>query len=152
MAENEFDADYVKKLREEAAGWRTKYRELEVQGVYKDVQLELVNQGIKADPTWVELKEGQSVTDAIKDLVSKHPHLAETSVTPTLTPTELPEVKKVQPPHVMRVTEPKTEVPSNPLHERSVEEIKKDPVARSRLRDLYRAKLLAASNQPEHQY
>lgn len=152
MAENEFDAEYVKKLREEAAGWRTKYRELETQGLYKDVQVELANQGIKADPTWVEIKEGQSVTDAVKDLVSKHPNLApvEVPTVPVLSPTQDPH--RVQAPHVMSVTHPKTEVPSNPLHERSVEEIKKDPVARSRLRDLYRAKLAASSNQPDHKF
>lgn len=152
MAENEFDAEYVKKLREEAASWRTKYRELEVQGTYKDVQVELANQGIKADPTWVTMKEGQCVSDAVKDLVSEHPHLAPSVAPspPVVQPTDVP--RRVQAPHVMNTTHPKTEVPSNPLHERSVEEIKKDPVARSKLRDLYRAKLAASSNQPDHKF
>jgi hypothetical protein len=155
-----FDADYVKKLREEAADWRTKFRGLEAQSLYKDVNLELVSQGIKADPTWVQMIEGQSVKEAVEGFKTKYPHLATQPTTqvvvpaPTMVPASTTPATPVVPttPQVLQVVAPGTENQPDPLKARGLDEIKKDPVARSRLRDLYRAKLAEGSNQPPHKY
>lgn len=148
----EFDEKYVAKLREEAAQWRTKLRELEAQNLYKDVEVEFAKRGIQADPTWVEVKEGEDISKAVDALVSKHPNLAGSPApTPTLpTTNETPEVRRPQLPRVMQAGPKHSDNPDKPFHERAVSEIKKDPVARSKLRDLYRAKLAASSNQPQH--
>lgn len=147
-----FDKEYVTKLREEAAQWRTKYRELEAQGLYKDVQLEFAKRGIEADPSWVVIAEGQSIKDAVDGLVAKHPNLsAPTPVAPTL-PIENTSVRRVQVPSVMSAGPANSDTPPTPFKDRSPAEIKKDPVARSKLRDQYRALLASSSNQPNHEY
>lgn len=147
-----FDQEYVSKLREEAAQWRTKYRELEAQGLYKDVQLEFAKRNITADPSWVEITEGQSISDAVDGLVAKHPNLsAPTLVAPTLPP-EVPSPKRVQGPSVITAGPSHTDTPVKPFRDRTPGEIKKDPVARSKLRDQYRALLASSSNQPSHEY
>lgn len=148
----DFDKEYVTKLREEAAQWRTKFRELEANGLYKDVEVEMAKRNIKADPTWVEVKEGQSVSDAVDALVAQHPHLSTTTVTTTTTEDE-PSVRRPQTPRVMATgSRVHPETPANHLQDRTPAEIKKDPVARSKLRDQYRALLAASSNQPNHEY
>jgi len=144
MADQEtFDAAYVKQLREENASWRSKVRELEAQS---EVQVELARRGIQADPTWVQMKPGQNVEDAVTDLINKHPQLTKPAETVQET---------VQRPLVPKAIQSGTGNPINPdkpFHERNVQEIKKDPVARAKLRDLYRAQLAASSNQPDHSY
>lgn len=149
----DFDEKYVKQLRDEAAGWRTKYRELEAQGLYKDVEVELAKRNIKADPTWVEVKEGQTISQAVDSLVEQHPHLASA---PAPTPTNekvTPEVRRPQAPRAMSTgTHSHSDTPDNPMRDRSLDEIKKDPVARAKLRDLYRGLLEKSSNQPKFEY
>lgn len=148
----EFDEKYVKELREENAKWRTKFRELEANELYKDVEVEFAKRGIAADPTWVQVEEGQSVTDAVEALVAKHPNLVSQSTQSTTQEVTEPTVRRPTAPRVMSPGGKHSDTPANPLHERSMTEIKKDPVARSRLRDLYRDLLASTSNQPNHGY
>lgn len=152
MSDNQtgFDAEYVKKLREEAAEWRTKYRELESQSAYKDVSVELARRGVKADPSWIAIEDGQSIADAVESFVGKYPQLAATPQTPaTTTPTHEKRTLRPSPPPVVTGS-PNTNAANvsasgEALGERSVAEVKKDPVARAKLRDTYRA-LINAQN------
>lgn len=157
MSDNrsEFDADYVKKLREEAAGWRTKYRELEGQVAYTQVDAEFARRGIKADPSWVTVKEGQKISEAVDDLVKKHPYLAGTepqkdAPVTTETPPQAGPIRPT-PPRPMTFQQTDTNAPgadaSGLIRDRSFGEIKKDPVARAKLRDLYRGLIQQSSNQ-----
>lgn len=147
----EFDEKYVGKLREEAAQWRTKYRELEAQGLYKDVEVEFAKRGIEADPSWVNVAEGQSIGEAVDALVTKHPNLSSTVPSVTTPTVDEPKVTRPLAPKAMAAGSPKTETPTT-LKDRTPSEIKKDPVARSKLRDQYRALLAGSSNQPNHEY
>lgn len=149
----EFDESYVKKLREENASWRTKCRELEAQTHAAEVDSELVRQGLKADPSWVQIEEGQSVADAVKALAEQHPHL-QSKVMPDVvsdldfTPVARPmSVKPIQP-STQRSTTPKPATATR-ITTRNISEIKKDPVARAKVRDFYRDLLKSNSNQRE---
>lgn len=154
MTDKTFDTEYVKKLREEAASWRTKYRELEAQQATNAVSLELAKRGIQADPTWVKLEEGQEIGDAIDSLVEQYPHLQPT----TQSVVEEQNDSWLQPEPKPRVT-PKPVAPTSPrsttpkpartarITKRNIAEIKKDPKARAKVRDLYRELLQQGSNQ-----
>ena len=144
----EFSLEYVQELRRENAQWRTKYKELEAQ---TSVLGELSSRGIKADPSWVKVAEGQSVSDAVDQMVAKYPHLVVT------------QEAVVEPPQVKATRETPTPEPINPappqtgprtdtatlLKERNMAEIKKDPKARKALRDEYRELLRASSHQKD---
>lgn len=153
----QFDADYVKKLRDEAAQWRTKCRELEGQVAFTQIDAELNKRGIKADPRWVEVEEGKSISEAVDALVEKHPHLKatepvvqETQTETTVKTTGSPSVRPM-PPKPLVSPQTNTNAPgtsaSGVLKDRSFGEIKKDPVARAKLRDLYRSLINQSSNQ-----
>lgn len=161
MSDQEFDQGYVKKLREEAANWRTKYRELEAQQQNQLVQVELAKRGIQADPSWVKLDEGQDVGEAIDALVAQYPSLEGSggghhskygNEGPTLDDFyDEPEVKpKLTPkpisPSSQRSTSPKP-VRAARITKRNIEEIRKDPKARAKIRDQYREMLKQGSNQ-----
>lgn len=152
-----FDDTYVKKLREENAKWRNQVRELEAQNETAEVQVELAKQGIVADPRWVSVNEGQSVEDAVSKMKEEYPHLAQT-VTPTTEkvdvldfelelPVEKPKVKPLAPATQLSTT-PKP-ARATRINSRNIAEIRKDPVARSKIRDAYRGLLLRSSNQGE---
>lgn len=138
--ETGFSKEYVEKLRQEAASWRTKFRDLESQNTQSEVETELNKRGIKADPTWVKQSEGMTASDAVEDLVARYPHLvpaepaAQTPIPPTV-------------PGVQAPVTTATGVPTDPAKGRSLEEIKKDPVARAQLRERYRQLLKQASRQ-----
>lgn len=156
MSDNrkDFDETYVKKLREEAASWRTKCRELETQTHEAEVSKELMKQGVNANPNWVSVEEGQSVEDAVKNLVSEHPHLQQKDVEivePMLDFDSIP--SKPTTPKPLR---PSTQGSNNPkphretrISSRNIEEIRKDPQARAKVRDFYRELLKSKSNQQE---
>lgn len=149
----EFNEEYVKKLREEAAGWRTKCRELEAQQHNVQVEAELAKRGIQADPGWVSMEEGQSIGEAIDALVARYPSLqtkpADESTDLDLTPEP---IKKTTPkpmaPSTPRSTTPKP-VRTARINHRNIKEIRKDPVARGKVRELYRDLLRQGSNQGE---
>lgn len=138
-----YSQEYVEKLRREAADWRTKYRDLESKTVYSSVEVELQKRGVKADPKWVEVNDGMSAADAVENFVAKYPHLMSG-------PTNTVEPQRPQKPNLPQAQgggTPNTNLPSNPSQGRSLEEIKKDPVARSQLRDRYRQLIQQQSRQ-----
>lgn len=149
----EFDEAYVKKLREEAASWRTKCRELEAQQHHSVIEVELAKRGVVANPAWVTVEEGQSVEEAVDALVATYPSLRQTVVEPQET-----ELIDLSPQPKPRVT-PKPVAPSTPksttpkparattITKRNISEIRKDPQARAKARDLYRSLLQKGSNQ-----
>jgi len=154
-----FSKDYVDTLRQEAAGWRTKYQE----EVHKNATLEVGNvlaqRGIKAEPHWVERAQGLTAEQAVDAFLVKHPHLATTEVgdfkekdgTPggkeTATVT-----RKVGP----KVPEAKTggtptgkadPAQAHPMESvRNLNEIKADPKARAAVAANYRELLAQGSN------
>ena len=162
MSDQEFGADYVKKLREEAANWRTKYRELEAQQHNQLVQVELAKRGIQADPSWVQVEEGQDVGEAIDALVAQYPSLQGSggghrskysNEGPTLDDILADEPKpKVTPkpvaPSMQNSNKPKP-VRAARITKRNIEEIRTDPKARAKVRDYYRDLLKMGSNQGE---
>lgn len=148
-----FDADYVKKLREEAASWRTRCRELEAAQHNAQVEIEFARRGIQADPTWVKVEEGQTIEEAVGTFVEQYPHLKvqESVDIPDIEDEQLPVVRstpKPIAPSTPRSTTPK-KARSTRINQRNISEIRKDPKARAQVRDLYRDLLTKGSNQGE---
>ena len=149
-----FSAEYVAELRQENASWRTKFQEMK--GAI-EVNAELARCNIKADPSWVKVQEGQTVKEAVKQLMKDHPHLV-VQATPEVETDQvepddvhsqlMAQLKQTQAP-VAR--DPKTTTPKKTsqqiLKERNMAEIKKDPVAREALRQYYRELLQNGSHQ-----
>ena len=148
----EFSEEYVKQLREEAAKWRTKVRELEADQHQVQVTAELTKRGIQADPGWVTMEEGQNIGEAVDAFIAKYP-----SLTPKKVEDEplfnLDEPKPRVTPKPMSPSSPATTVPkpagTNRITSRNVDEIRKDPQARAKVRSLYRELLGRGSNQGE---
>lgn len=143
--ETGFSREYVEKLRGEAAGYRTKLRELETAQATGSIEAELAKRGVKADPKWVEMGEGMSAHDAVENFVAQYPQLSTTQAPANsqlpIQETNFKEVPKVQSP-----ANSNTNANSTPTG-RSLDEIKKDPTARSQLRDRYRQMLQQGSRQ-----
>jgi hypothetical protein len=142
-----FAPEYVKELRQEAAEWRTKYRGLEQRVVQAEVRSELKDRNVKADPSWVKVAEGQSVTEAVEAFVTQYPHLMSG-------PSEEVEVEAPRAPK--RVTKPlpgeakNSNIPGPKaggiLGSKNLAEIKKDGKARGQMRDLYRELINKSNN------
>lgn len=153
----QFDAEYVKKLREEAAKWRTQCRELEAQQKNSVVQVELAKRGIQADPSWVRVEDGQDVGEAIDALVAQYPHLgpAKQAVTDSdpldFLLEEAPKPRMTPKPIAPSTPQSTTPKPARAarITKRNINEIRKDPKARAKVRDLYRDLLAKGSNQGE---
>lgn len=151
MADNQdgtgFSADYVKELRSENASWRQKVRDLEAKQVQNDVQVELLKKGIEVNPAWVELQDGETPAGAVDRFLKEYPQFTKDE--------EVHDEPKPKPnvPKVMKTNSPKSNEPGpNSLSAkgREIEEIKKDPKARSALRSQYR-QLLAQNSNREYQ-
>ena len=142
----EFSEDYVKELRNEAASWRTKYRELEAS---QSVVQELATRGVKADPKWVTVKTGQTPVEAVNSFLEQYPHMAPAAVTtPQTTPQTTPKPAVTTAPKPLASPAPNTEN-AELLQTNSLSEIRKDPTARKALREHYRSTLQAASHQKD---
>lgn len=140
-----YSAEYVKSIREEAASWRTKLREAEdkynaleskmnEQSRVNNVTAEFTKRGIKADPKWVSIEEGQKVEQAVDKFLKDYPQFVAQQQDSFL-PTQQPVVdrKPMQP-----------QAPNSNIENTAVSElgaVKKDPIARAKLRDHYRAML-----------
>lgn len=150
-----FSADYVKTLRDEAAGWRTKFRELEGVQTVQTIEAELTKAGIKANPSWVTVADGQSVELAVSKFAEDYPHLKvqqeaasdKEDVLEVITAKIGVESVKPQSPK-KTVTAPNAPGPKEMLRSRQLQEIKKDPAARKQLANHYRNLLRQVSNQP----
>jgi hypothetical protein len=141
-----FSSDYVKELRQENASWRTKLRETEerlagIESQLRNTQTtttvanELLKRGIKADPSWIKPKEGQSINDAVDIFLNDYPQF---NITTTTTPQPTPSKPNIPPVS-------KNEQGSNtpPPGERTLKELKEDPKARAEIREMYRQMLSA---------
>lgn len=163
MAENEvknqqtevFTAEYVRELREENSRWRTKVRDLETRQSASEVRSELDKRGIKADPSWVKVGNGQSAAEAVESFVGEYPHLMSVPEeknpggSSVSTSTQRVEGKKMPRPLNPGGSNTNAPGPSSTNSSRTMTEIKKDPVARANLREQYRAMLRHQSHQKD---
>lgn len=138
-----YSAEYVKELRDEAANWRTKLREVEdkfnklsseIESTKKQstVQEVLTKKGITGiNPRWVEIGEGSTPEAAVDKFLKDYPHL-------------LPKENTFTPVKGNNVRPMNTQYDNSNVENTNVSElkaIKKDPIARSKLRDQYRSML-----------
>jgi hypothetical protein len=141
---------YVKELRDENAAWRVKVREVEGKQKLIEINMLLKERGIKADPKWIELKEKESIEEAVDRFSEQYPHL---KVDDNSIPGGGEDIiagiikKRVGP---GKTPKPLTNMPdknrssdtnSDILRTRQIDEIKKDPKARALLRQEYRSLL-----------
>ena len=141
-----YSPEYIKNLRDEAATWRLKLRETEAkvqeltntingERVANTVGRELERRGIKCDPSWVKLEEGVTPEKAVDKFLKDYPQFAQAAEVPIL-----PKNKNLRP---MGANMPDSNIENTAKSE--LDAIKKDPIAREKLRDLYRG-LLAKSS------
>lgn len=132
-----YSTEYVKELRDEAASWRTKFREAETKAktleetiakTIRDegIKSELSKRGLNVDPDFIKVEQGQTVEQAIDGFLKKYPQFS--SQQPP-TPTRKP----------MHTEKTNTNIPSIP--DNDYQAVKNDPVARAKLREQYRAML-----------
>ena len=140
--ETGFSRDYVEELRQEAAGWRTKYREMEEKVALGEVATALAARGINAEATWVKREKGEPVEDAIARFVEARPQL---NVEPQ---TNKPMPKIGPKPISLKNENSNKPGPGANGSASDIETIKKDPKARSQLRSQYRQLLAQSSNKP----
>lgn len=154
-----FDKEYVKSLRQEAARYRTEakelkselesYRMLEAQINTVRVEAELTKRNVNADPSWIQLAEGQNPADAVDNFLEKFPQFIAGKMEASSEDKEpklSKDVPKVISPNSNKASNPSS-VPVGTLGNRDLKQIKDDPIARSNLRDLYRDLLSSSSNQ-----
>jgi len=152
-----FDKDYVKSLRAEAAKYRTElketrleldqYKTLEKQIHTVRIENELIRRGVKANPEWIEFGSDMSPSQAVDNFLEKFPQFVD----------GVSEPEKVEPKKVPKAISPnpntaskESSYPSGALGTRDLSEIKKDPMARNNIRDLYRDLLRTSSNQKDN--
>jgi hypothetical protein len=139
-----FSPEYIKELREEAASWRTKFRETETkftelsEKMSKTEQVSKIKQeldalGVKADPSWVKVDQGMSPSDAVNKFLEEYPHLGPASNGEN-TPSQKPPTRKP-----MRTEGKNSNIPNT--NDAEYSSVKKDPIARTKLREIYRAML-----------
>lgn len=135
-----FSADYVKELREEAASWRTKYRDMEtkVQSLEDSIKQtvtsttikdELSKRGLDIDPKFIELKDGVEVSKAVDNFLEKYPQFGNH------------EQHSKQERRTFSPIAPKKENSNKQPRRATMMDIKNDPIARAKLRDEYRQML-----------
>lgn len=151
-----FDKDYVRQLRQEAAKYRTElketrsqldnYKALEGQLATIRVETELARRGLKVNPSWISVNDGQSPSEAVDNFLAEYPQFVDGVIE---------EPQQVEPKRVPKSISPSKENAAHPGHgpsgmlgDRSLDDIKLDPVARANLRDFYRDLLRTSSNLP----
>jgi len=139
-----YSAEYVKSIRDEAASYRVKAREAEEKfstlektvsesktvGTIND---EFTKRGIKADPSWVNLEDGQTPEKAVDKFLKSYPQFS----------------AELQPQKIVGKTPMSPPKTNSNLERSTVSElgaIKNDPVARAQLRDKYRGLLANQAN------
>lgn len=152
-----FDKDYVKSLRAEAAKYRTElketrleldqYKTLEKQIHTVRIENELIRRNVKANPEWIEFNSDMSPSQAVDNFLEKFPQFVD----------GVSEPEKAEPKKVPKAISPnpntaskESSYPSGVLGTRDLNEIKKDPIARNNIRDLYRDLLRTSSNQKDN--
>ncbi len=157
-----FDKEYVSQLRNEAGKYRQQVKELKsdlqkLQGLeaqVKEVRIEneLVRRGVQADPSWVKLEEGQNPSEAVENFLEKYPQFSAGDFEPQAVYEEDPqELPRAMPPKQSKANVPGPKA-QGALGHRSLDEVKKDPVARQNLREQYRSLLSRSSNQSDSDF
>lgn len=168
-SERTFSAEYVSELRQENASWRNKLRDMEAKYQSLESKLnkttteatiasELTRRGIKANPSWVTMGDKETPEQAVNNFLKEYPAFNTQSTDDGMTDDEI--TANIPAPHQQRkwnvngynqqdrsqnipgVFPPRqnTNVPHN-ANNRDVMELAKDPIARAKVRDLYRQKL-----------
>lgn len=138
-----FSPDYVKELREEAASWRTKYRETEtkVQTLEQSiaqltsgskVKEEISKRGLKINPDFIKLDKDGDAAKAVDKFLEDYPQFAVESTQQVIKPVK----KGIKP-----IAGEKTNTNNNPAQKGNIMDVKKDPLARAKLREQYRSML-----------
>lgn len=136
-----YSADYVKELRDEAAMWRTKFKEEnkrantldeQVKGIvtYTEVQEEIAKRGLKIKPDFIELGEDNDIGKAIDSFLEEYPQFAEP--VNSFSRNSIKENKSKDKP-----LQPNRDKNFN-IKNFNIGDIKKDPIGRAKLRDMYR--------------
>jgi hypothetical protein len=137
-----YSAEYVRELREEAASWRTKFRETEARVKTLEesiagnertssIKAELIKRNLEIDVDLIKLEQGEKADQAVDRFLKKYPQFGKPAgKEPTRRPMT-PEKQNTNTPHVF---------------DEDYEAVKKDPVARTKLRELYRGMLTNGSN------
>jgi len=137
-----YSAEYVKELREEAASWRTKFRDTEakiktleesIAGNEKtsSIKAELIKRNLDIDVDFIKVEQGEKVDQAVDRFLKKYPQFGKPA---PKEPTRRP------------MTPEKQNTNTPPVFDEDYEAVKKDPVARTKLRELYRGMLTQGSN------
>ena len=132
-----YSREYVKELRDEAAGYRTRLRDAETKigsleesitaNVTKStIASVLEKKSVKVNPDWITIGEGQNPEQAVDTFLKEYPQFAGES---TQSSTQKP----------MSTEKKNTNVPSNISPDYSAE--KGDPIARAKSRENYRSLL-----------
>jgi hypothetical protein len=139
-----FSVEYVKELRDEAASWRTKCREMETKATTLEaevskvtrgnaIQSELQKRGIKADPSFIKVAENQKIEDAVDSFLKDYPQFASSAPSP-----------RPNTPSPMPANKPNSNTPNVVMSDYAA--VKADPIARAKLRDQYRFMLSGNSD------
>lgn len=142
-----FSPEYVKELREEAASWRTKFRDMEtkvqtleqtiqVATVVSQVKNEIAKRGLKINPEFITLGEDGDPVKAVDAFLEEYPQFA---VEPT--PKTTQNVNREKP-----ITSQKVNTNNNTVRKGNIMDVAKDPIARAKLRDQYRSLLGRGDN------
>lgn len=137
-----YSTEYVKELRDEAASWRTKLRDTENRltsleaDIAKNVKVstikeELSKRNLNIDVDFIKLEQGDSASTAVDNFLKKYPQFGE--------PTVSEPTRKPLPPNKRNTNAPAV------INE-DYAAVKKDPIARTKLRELYRSMLADRSN------
>lgn len=141
-----FSPEYVKELREEAASWRTKYRDLETKAqtleqtikvgeIVSKVTSEISKRGLKINPEFITIGEDGDPVKAVDAFLEEYPQFAVTSE-PNTTQDTQQIVNRAKP-----ITSEKVNTNNHPARKGNIMDIAKDPIARAKLRDQYRSML-----------
>ena len=137
-----YSAEYVKELRDEAASWRTKFRDTEtkfktleesVTNLEKtnNLKAELTKRKLDIDIDLIKVEPGVKVDVAVDNFLKKYPQFGQPSPQESTRQPMIPERRN-------------TNAPVIP--DGDVAAVRKDPMAREKLRELYRGMLTAGSN------
>lgn len=142
-----FSPEYVKELREEAASWRTKFREVEakvqtleqtiqVGAIVSNVKNEIEKRGLKINPEFITIGEDGDAAKAVDAFLDEYPQFAVTTEPP----------RRAQNFDTKPIPSTKTNTNNNPARKGNIMDIKNDPIARAKLRDQYRSMLGRGDN------
>ena len=141
-----FSSEYVRELREEAASWRTKFREAEakvqtleqtiqVGNIISNVKNEIDKRGLKINPEFITIGDDGDAVKAVDAFLEEYTQFA--IVEP---PKRTPNFD------TKPITSSKTNTNNNPVRKGNIMDIKNDPIARAKLRDQYRSMLGRGDN------